>query len=160
MLKNTIDPVSGRRLDDSLVIFRVKGLLGSDPAKELLTGDLYLERGSVHLYDSYDNLFNLTQKDSLKVYIPFRGKVRPGQPIPDKRDLAVAAYGWIIGAGDYGETIILGRKVEESEGRFLGLVVRRWVLFNINTGEIYGTSEAYGEGKNYGQLFRLIVEQK
>jgi hypothetical protein len=145
MLKSTSDPGSGRRLDDSLIIFRLRSLYGSDPAKELVTSDLFLHLDSVHLYDSYDNGADLTPGDTLSGYISFAGKVRPGRPIPDKRDLAVAAYGWIIGAGEN----------DESSGPHLGLVVRRWVLFNINTGEVYGTSEANGDGKNYGQLFRL-----
>ncbi len=145
MLKNTIDPASGRRLDDSLFIFRVKSLYGRDPVKEIVTGDFFLRLDSVHLYDSYDNGSDLTPEDSLSAYITFNGKVRPGQPIPDKRDLAVAAYGWTIGAKEH----------DDSPSPHLGLVVRRWVMYNIHTGEIYGTSEANGTGKNYGQLFRL-----
>ena len=145
MLKNTVDPASGRRLDDSLFIFRVKSLSGRDPAKELVTMDLFLERGSVRFYDSYDNSADLSPEESLSGYITFKGNMRPGQPVPDKRDLAIAAYGWTVGAA----------QAEDSTDPHLGFVVKRWVIYNVHTGEIYGTSERNGDGKNYGQLFRL-----
>ena len=65
--------------------------------------------------------------------------------MPDKRDLGIAVYGWTIGAQE-----------SDSEGieQHIGFVMKRWVMYNIHTGEVYGTSETDGDSKYSGQLFR------
>lgn len=63
--------------------------------------------------------------------------------MPDKRDVAVAVYGWIIGARE-----------DDGSSPHLALVPRRWVMYNIHTGDVYGTSEANGDGRYEGKLFR------
>jgi len=141
-IKTTVDPVSRRPNDNALVVFRVKSLHGKDPAKELTTIGTFLEIESVRLYDSYDRAVNLTP-ESPDDTITFRGKVPPGRPVPDKRDVAVAVYGWIIGLGD-----------NDGSSPHLALVPRRWVMYNIHTGDIYGTTEASGDPQYEGKLFR------
>lgn len=141
-IKNTIDPGSGRPNDNALVVFRVKSLHGKDPVKELTTLGTLLEIESVRLYDSYDGEYSITP-ESPDDTITFRGKVSPGRPVPDKRDVAVAVYGWIIGARE-----------DDGSSPHLALVPRRWVMYNIHTGDVYGTSEANGDGRYEGKLFR------
>ncbi len=140
--KNTIDPGSGRPNDNALVVFRVKSLHGKDPAKELTTIGIFLEIESVRLYDSYDRAYSITPERPDDT-ITFRGKVPPGRPVPDKRDVAVAVYGWIIGARE-----------NDGSSPHLALVPRRWVMYNIHTGDIYGTTEASGDPQYEGKLFR------
>ncbi|MBL8180445.1 MAG: hypothetical protein JNL64_02405 [Blastocatellia bacterium] len=141
-IKTTVDPVSRRPNDNALVVFRVKSLHGKDPAKELTTIGTFLEIESVRLYDSYDRANNLTPERPDDT-ITFRGKVPPGRPVPDKRDVAVAVYGWIIGLGE-----------NDGSSPHLALVPRRWVMYNIHTGDIYGTTEASGDPQYEGKLFR------
>ena len=145
-LNNTFDPASGRRLDDSIFVFRARTLYGGGP-NELKIPIGFLRLGPVRFFSAYGNGFDLTidGERTLDVSVVFSGKVRPGQPVPDKRDLAIAVYGWTIGAQE-----------TDSEGieQHIGFVMKRWVMYNIHTGEVYGTSEPNGDGKYSGQLFR------
>lgn len=141
MLKGNADPTSGRRLDDSLFVFRVRTLYGGGP-NELKTPVPFLRLGSVRFYSAYGNGFDVTADGELDFYIIFTGKLRPGQPVPDKRDLAVATWGWTIGAHE---------SDRDGTQQYINFVMKRWVIYNIHTGEIYGT----GTSKTDGKLFRL-----
>lgn len=138
MLREGVEPVSGRRLDDSLIVYRVQRYQSPEPNTISLPVSSFGAGTQGHLFKNYleNEEFNKGKRD--EPY--FIGRVPPGRPMPDRRDVAIAIYGWPVGATSYVEMI-----TPKDLTYYFGFVMKRWVMFNLRTGEIYGTSKVDGK---------------
>lgn len=136
LLRDTVEPVSGRRFDDSLFVYRIPRYYTREPNTISVSVTSFSEGTRGFLVKSYmDHTFNKGEADGGY----FVGRVPSGKPMPNRRDIAIAVYGWSIGITEEADMA-----VHKDVATHFGMVMRRWVMFNIRTGEVYGTSKTDG----------------
>lgn len=138
MLRDGVEPVSGRSLENSLLVFRVDRLENSAPDTISVRTRSFTSGNQGRLIKNYldDANFNEGKEDEGF----FLGRVAPGKPKPDRREIGIAVYGWPVGVGAE-----ITMDVNKDLKHYFVFVMKRWVMFNLRTGEIYGTSKVDGK---------------
>jgi hypothetical protein len=138
MLREGVEPVSGRSLENSLLVYRVDRLENSAPDIISVRTRSFNSANQGRLIKNYLDDANLNEGKEEEGF--FIGRVAPGKPRPDRREIGIAVYGWPVGVG---AEITLD--VAKDLKPYFVFVMKRWVMFNIRTGEIYGTSKVDGK---------------
>ncbi|MBP6003754.1 MAG: carboxypeptidase regulatory-like domain-containing protein [Pyrinomonadaceae bacterium] len=138
LLRDGVEPVSGRRLDDSMLVYRIEQYYSPEPNTISVGASSFSKGTRGHLIKNYQDSSDLNEGKPDEGF--FIGRVPPGKPMPDRRDVAIAVYGWPVGAATY-----IDMAASKDQTNYFVFVMKRWVMFNIRTGEIYGRSKVDGK---------------